>query len=86
MQAPTASFLNYNSTNNTLTGGNYVANGGNITLPLGTASGITTLAASVTEENGGQIFNSNDSNVNALGRADQHYLYRGADHRWDVFY
>ncbi|MGD0567227.1 MAG: hypothetical protein ABSA78_02385, partial [Candidatus Sulfotelmatobacter sp.] len=64
--APTGSFLNYTSSNNTLTGGSYVANGGNIYLPLGSSGGIATLAASVTEENGGQIFNSNDGNANAL--------------------
>jgi fibronectin-binding autotransporter adhesin len=64
--APTAGFLNYNSTSNTLTGGTYIANGGNITLPLGTTGGITTLAASVTEEGGSQILNSNNGNANAL--------------------
>lgn len=57
---------NYSSSSNTLTGGTYVANGGNVYLPLGTSGGITTLSASVTEENGGQIFNSNNSNNNAL--------------------
>ncbi|MFZ0816799.1 MAG: S-layer family protein [Candidatus Sulfotelmatobacter sp.] len=63
----TANFVNYNSTTSTLTGGNYVANGGNLILPLATGSnGITTLAASATEEGGSQILNSNDSNANAL--------------------
>src|SRR6202034_2314927 len=62
-----ANFVNYNSTTTTLTGGNYVANGGNLILPLATGSnGITTLAASATEEGGSQILNSNDSNANAL--------------------
>jgi hypothetical protein len=64
--APTAGFLNYTSGNNTLTGGTYIANGGNITLPLGTSGGIATLAANVTEEGGSQILNSNNSNANAL--------------------
>jgi hypothetical protein len=64
--APVAGFLNYTSTNNTLTGGTYIANGGNITLPLGTSGGIATLAANVTEENGGQILNGNNGNANAL--------------------
>ncbi len=67
VETSTANFTNYNSTTTTLTGGNYVANGGNLFLPLATGSnGITTLAASATEEGGGQIFNSNDSNANAL--------------------
>jgi hypothetical protein len=62
-----ANFVNYNSTTTTLTGGNYVANGGNLILPLATGSnGITTLAAGATEEGGSQILNSNDSNANAL--------------------
>jgi len=51
------SFLNYNSTTNTLTGGTYTANGGNIYFP-GSASGITTLSARVTQEAGGQLMNS----------------------------
>ncbi len=67
VETSTANFTNYNSTTTTLTGGNYVANGGNLFLPLASGSnGITTLAASATEEGGGQIFNSNDSNANAL--------------------
>jgi len=63
---PTNSFLNYSSGTNTLTGGKYIANGGNVTLPLGSSGGIATLAASVTEENGSQILNSNNGNANAL--------------------
>jgi hypothetical protein len=51
------SFLNYNAANNTLTGGTYTANGGNIYFP-GSASGITTLAARVTQEATGQLMNS----------------------------
>ncbi len=66
VESSTANFLNYNGTTTTLTGGSYVGNGGNVYLPLNASSGITTLAASVTEENGGQILNSNDSNANAL--------------------
>jgi len=62
----TGTFLNYTSGNNTLTGGTYTANGGNVTLPLGTSGSITTLAAAAVEENGGQILNSNSSNSNAL--------------------
>jgi hypothetical protein len=57
---------NYTSGTNTLTGGTYIANGSNLTLPLGSSGGITTLSASVTEENGGQILNSNNTNNNAL--------------------
>lgn len=59
-------FTNYNGTNDTLTGGTYIANGGNITFAAGNNTGITTLAASVTEENGGQILNTSNSNANAL--------------------
>jgi fibronectin-binding autotransporter adhesin len=67
VETSTANFTNYNSTTTTLTGGSYVANGGNLILPLATGSnGITTLAASATEEGGSQILNSNDSNANAL--------------------
>jgi len=51
------SFLNYNSTNNTLTSGTYVANGGNIYF-TGSTSGITTLAAKVTQEASGQLINT----------------------------
>ncbi len=57
---------NYASGTNTLTGGTYVANGGNVYLPLGTSGGLTALSVSATEENGGQIYNSNNSNNNAL--------------------
>jgi len=51
-------FTNYNGTNFTLTGGTYIANSGNITFAAGNTTGITTLAANVTEENGGQIINT----------------------------
>jgi hypothetical protein len=51
------SFLNYNATSNTLTGGTYTANGGSIYFP-GSATGITTLSARVTQEAGGQLMNS----------------------------
>jgi hypothetical protein len=64
--APTAGFLNYSSGTNTLTGGTYIANGGNLTMPLGSSGGIATLAANVTEEGGSQILNSNNGNANAL--------------------
>jgi fibronectin-binding autotransporter adhesin len=59
-------FTNWNGTTNTLTGGTYIANGGNITFASGGTTGITTLSASVTEENGGQILDSSNSNKNAL--------------------
>jgi len=66
VETSTTNFTNYNGTN-TLTGGSYVANGGNLILPLATGSnGITTLAASATEIGGSQILNSNDTNANAL--------------------
>jgi hypothetical protein len=58
-------FTNYSSTTNTLTGGNYIANGGNIDYNFGSATGITTLAAKVTEEGGGQFTNTFNS-TNAL--------------------
>ncbi|MGA2021128.1 MAG: hypothetical protein ABSH02_11110 [Candidatus Sulfotelmatobacter sp.] len=58
-------FTNYNGSNNTLTGGTYIANAGDITFAAGNNTGITTLAASVTEENGGQILNTT-TNTNAL--------------------
>jgi hypothetical protein len=61
-------FTNWNGTTNTLTGGTYIANGGNITFASGGTTGITTLAASVTEENGGQILDSSNSNANALAK------------------
>jgi hypothetical protein len=57
---------NYNSTTNALSGGTYIANGGDVYLPLGSSGGITTLSASVTEENGGLVLNSNDGYNNAL--------------------
>jgi fibronectin-binding autotransporter adhesin len=57
-------FTNYNATTNTLTGGTYIANGGNITF-AGSATGITTLSASVVEEAGGQLIDTN-GNINAL--------------------
>jgi hypothetical protein len=66
VETSTANFVNYNSSTSTLTGGNYVANGGTLYLPLGATSGITTLAASATEEGGFQILNSSDGNANAL--------------------
>lgn len=56
IQGPVGSFLNYK--NNTLTGGAYTANGGNIYFS-GSATGITTLAARVTQEAGGQLYNLN---------------------------
>jgi fibronectin-binding autotransporter adhesin len=58
-------FTNYNGTTTTLTGGTYIANAGNITFAAGNATGITTLSASVTEENGGQIINTTNG-ANAL--------------------
>ena len=57
---------NYSSGTNTLTGGTYIANGGNVTLPLGGSGGISTLSATIVEENGGQILNTNNGNANAL--------------------
>lgn len=51
------SFLNYNPSNNTLTGGTYTANGGNVYF-AGSASGITTLSARVTQEASGQLINT----------------------------
>jgi fibronectin-binding autotransporter adhesin len=56
----TTFFTNDNQTTNTLTGGSYVANGTNIQWAAG-AGGIKTLAASVTEENGGQLMNTTNS-------------------------
>jgi len=35
-------------------------------VPLGSSGGISTLAASITEEGGSQILNSNNGNANAL--------------------
>jgi fibronectin-binding autotransporter adhesin len=48
---------NDNQSTATLTGGTYIANGSNIEWNAGT-NGITTLAANVTEEGGGQLFNT----------------------------
>jgi hypothetical protein len=60
-------FTNYNATTATLTGGTYISNAGNITYNFGSATGITTLSASVVEENGGQFLNTyNSGNTNAL--------------------
>ncbi len=57
VEGPANSFLNYNGTTNTLTGGTYTANGGNIYF-AGSASGVTTLSARVTQEAGGQLMNT----------------------------
>ncbi len=59
-------FTNWNGTTHTLTGGTYIANGGTLTFASGGTTGITTLAAKVTEENGGQILDSSNANANAL--------------------
>jgi hypothetical protein len=59
-------FTNWNGTTHTLTGGSYIANGGTLTFASGGTTGITTLSASATEENGGQILDSSNSNANAL--------------------
>jgi hypothetical protein len=59
-------FTNWNGTTHTLTGGTYIANGGTLTFASGGTTGITTLSASATEENGGQILDSSNSNANAL--------------------
>jgi len=48
IQGPPNSFLNYNATTNTLTGGTYIAKSSNIFF-AGSASGITTLSARVTQ-------------------------------------
>ena len=56
---------NYSSSTDTLTGGTYIANGGNVTFAAGNSTGITTLSANVTEEAGGQIVNTTNSG-NAL--------------------
>jgi fibronectin-binding autotransporter adhesin len=56
----TTFFTNDNQTTNTLTGGTYIANGNNIQWAAG-AGGVVTLAANVTEENGGQLFNTTTS-------------------------
>jgi hypothetical protein len=57
-------FTNDNQSTGTLTGGTYIANGSNIQWNAG-PNGITTLAANVTEEGGGQLFNTNNS-TNAI--------------------
>jgi hypothetical protein len=57
IQGPANSFANYNATTNTLTGGTYSADAGNIYFS-GSASGITTLSARVTQEAGGQVMNT----------------------------
>jgi len=57
-------FTNDNQSTGTLTGGTYIANGSNIQWAAG-ANGITTLAANVTEEGGGQLFNTTNS-TNAI--------------------
>lgn len=60
-------FTNDNESTNTLTGGTYIANGANILWNHGNATGITTLAASVTEESGGQLINTfNSGSTNML--------------------
>ncbi len=57
IQGPANSFLNYNATTNTLTGGTYLATFGSIYFPA-SPSGITTLSARVTQEGRGKIINS----------------------------
>jgi hypothetical protein len=57
-------FTNDNQSTGALTGGTYIANGSNIQWAAG-ANGITTLAANVTEEGGGQLFNTTNS-TNAI--------------------
>jgi fibronectin-binding autotransporter adhesin len=58
----TTFFTNDNQTTNTLTGGTYIANGtgNNIQWAAG-SGGIKTLSANVTEENGGELFNTTNS-------------------------
>jgi fibronectin-binding autotransporter adhesin len=59
-------FTNDNQSTATLTGGTYIANGANIQWNAG-PNGITTLAANVTEEGGGQLINTyNSLNANAI--------------------
>jgi hypothetical protein len=63
IQGPgTTFFTNDNQTTNTLTGGTYIANGtgNNIQWAAG-SGGIKTLSANVTEENGGELFNTTNS-------------------------
>jgi fibronectin-binding autotransporter adhesin len=58
IEGPGVTFLtNDNQSTATLTGGTYIANGSNIEWNAGT-NGITTLAANVTVEGGGQLFNT----------------------------
>jgi hypothetical protein len=57
-------FTNDNQSTGTLTGGTYIANGSNIQWNAG-PNGITTLAANVTEEGGGELLNTNNS-TNAI--------------------
>ncbi len=61
----TTFFTNDNQTTNTLTGGTYIANGNNIAWAAGTG-GIKTLSANVTEENGGELFNTTGTGTHAL--------------------
>ncbi len=64
----TTFFTNYSGTANSLTGGTYIANGGNILWNGGAGPGIKTLAANVnvTEEAGGQLLNTANGNANFL--------------------
>lgn len=58
IEGPGVTFLiNDNQSTGTLTGGTYIANGSNIQWNAGT-NNITTLAANVTEEGGGELFNT----------------------------
>ena len=57
IQGPANSFLNYNATTNTLTGGTYIANGSN-NFFAGSASGITTLSARVTQKGDTGLINT----------------------------
>src|SRR5579863_10021054 len=58
IEGPGVTFLtNDNQSTATLTGGTYIANGSNIEWNAG-ANNITTLAAKVTEEGGGELFNT----------------------------
>jgi fibronectin-binding autotransporter adhesin len=66
IQGPgTTFFTNDNQATNTLTGGTYIANGNNIQWAAG-SGGITTLAAKVVEEGGGQLINTSTGNSNVL--------------------
>src|SRR5258708_5112246 len=57
---PANSFLNYNSATGTLTGGSYIANDGFIWFIFSSSQFVTTLAASVTQENGGSFIGAFD--------------------------